>query len=169
MCTLEQASFVATIAGAILVPLTIVFYIIDKRMEREKGVQEQLEDKERKELETYNNLSTEWREYLKLCLQHPELDIANKNAKINTAQDEETIGKRKIMYEILISMFESAYMQYKTHSSDVKNQQWHGWEKYLDDWLGNHGFVAYCNIIINGEYYSKDFLDYLDERIKKLK
>ncbi|HLA59990.1 MAG TPA: hypothetical protein VK622_14545, partial [Puia sp.] len=114
------------------------------------------------------NLSNEWREYLKLCLQHPELDIANKSAKINTDQDEETIAKRKIMYETLISMFESAYLQYNPLSSEIREQQWHGWEKYLEDWLKNEQFTAYCNMIIAGEYYSRDFLEYLARKISTL-
>jgi methionine salvage enolase-phosphatase E1 len=167
MCTLANLVSYATIIGGIGVPATIIFYIIDKHSDRRKVKEQQKNDREVKEMGVFNRLAEEWREYLKLCLEYPDLDVANKSAKVNKLEDDNSQARRDIMYELLISMFESAYLHYDYQTNQLKEEQWTGWKNYLKAWLKNKLFVDHCEKIISKEYYSKKFCDYLRKEISE--
>lgn len=169
MCTLAEWASIATIFGAVTVPVTIGIYIIDRNLGRKKERKQQAADRERKEMETFNNLGTEWRDYLKLCLEYPELNVSDKHSPVNKHEDGSIEAKRKIMYELLMSMFESAFLQYNYHTNEIKEKQWIGWKNYLKDWLANDLFFEYCERIIAGKYYSVDFCNYLAKLMNKIK
>jgi hypothetical protein len=171
MCTFTLADWasIATIFGAVTVPVTIIIYIVDRNLGRKKERKQQAAERERKEMETFNNLGAEWRDYLKLCLEYPELNVTDKHSPVNNPGDESTAAKRKIMYELLMSMFESAFLQYNYHTNEIKTKQWIGWKNYLEDWLDNDLFFEYCERIIAGKYYSVDFCNYLDKLMKKIR
>lgn len=94
-----------------------------------------------KSYETYDAVGNEFLEYLKVCFDNPELDIFEIDNddpifKSDSTNDSFDTNKKKefIGYEMLIAVFERAYLMYGGHTSlnPMKKRQWKGWEKYIE-------------------------------------
>lgn len=124
--TLEALSHVATILG---IPFAILAYVQQKK-----------KDRRQREMETHLEANERYVEYLKLCLDHPEwggFDIDGTDPEII----ELGIDVRKLtLFEVLISVLESAYLLYQTHESEIREAQWKGWVGYMNLWARRDDF-----------------------------
>lgn len=145
----ELFSYLATILG---IPIAIIVFIKDKRNSRKI--------KEREALFTSHALYVD---FLKICLEHPELEIyfftyRNKDYSLSKK-------KEMIAYEILIAYLESAYIQYADQSMKVKENRWIGWEKLIKDYSKLDTFLEVWNLTKND--WDKDFRLFVDLIILK--
>lgn len=123
---LDIVTSVITIIG---VPVGIIGYFRNKQKERKEH-----------EYLVYDALDDKYTGFLNLCLQHPELKVYEGEAPGDVKLNGEQKTKRLIMYEILISILERAYMMFKDQDTEVRKTQWEGWEKYISDWMRNTSF-----------------------------
>ncbi len=149
MPLLSTLADIATIIGGLSVPCAILFFYYDRKKEKKS-----------REAQSFNNLSTEWRDYLKLYLDHAELNGPEKNARTD---------KNKTANEILISMFESAFFHYTYYSGDINSSNWKSWDRYLDECLKKDSlFFRQCQEVVANQYYSNKFNDLLDSKVKAI-
>jgi hypothetical protein len=124
----ELLTIGADITALFGVPIAILIYYQSKRKERLD-----------REYGTYNALDEKYTAFLELCLQHPDLDVFDiplENPNLNPEQ-----YRRQIMlYTILVSLFERAYLMYRDHSNAVQRQQFGGWDEYIRDWMVRPSF-----------------------------
>jgi hypothetical protein len=154
---LEKLSYIATIVGAFSFFFAIIIFAIETKRRRQE-----------RELTTHDNLSKEYREFLKLCFENHELQVFNYdyyndlNLKLSDSQK----IKKYILFEILVSLLESAFFQYRSHANNFKKTQWTGWVQYMEDWCSREDFQIAWKEHLSSEFDS-DFLKFMNDLINK--
>lgn len=111
------------------IPVAILLYIFNKRNERRD-----------KDYGTYDSLDDKYIDYLNLCLQYPMLDVSDipKDQPPELTPDQR--HSELMMFSILLSIMERAYLMYKDRSYNVRQKQWEGWNGYIRDWVTRANF-----------------------------
>lgn len=143
----ELFSYAATIVG---IPLAIFIYYQDKVKERKL--------KEKEALFTSHSLYTD---YLKLCLENPEMKIYN----TSDGDSELSINEKRelIIFEILFTYLESTYLYYRDQSDEIKNKRWEGWENYIKDFSKDESFRKAWHLA--GGQWDKDFMKMMNNLV----
>lgn len=142
-------TIIANIAATLGIPLAIMLFINEKRRERRD-----------REYGTYNALDDKYIAFLQLCIDHPELNLYS----IALESEVELSPQQKIqqyaMYEVLISLLERGFLMYRDQSTEVKRQQWIGWESYLQNWCKNKSFQDLW-YKVDADEYDTDFVAFV--------
>ncbi len=126
--------------------------------------------KERRDREygTYNALDEKYLEFQKLCLDHPNLnifDIPDSEDKILTKKETK---EELILFTMLFSIFERAYLLYSDQNTSIKKKQWNGWDSYIRTYCERDNFLYAWEI--SGSTFDTDFERYMkgiiSERLK---
>ncbi len=134
--TLELASYIVTVIG---LPLAIFVFLYEQRKEREN------EDEE-----AYQLLSDAYTDFLKLVLENPDLHLRTKThtPDLNEEQQE----RMMVLFEILIALFERAYLlAYEEDMPDKKRRRWLSWEDYMREWCARADFRDALPALLQGE------------------
>ncbi len=142
--TWELLSYVVTVVG---LPLAIFVFLFEQRKEREN-----------EEEEVYQLLSDNYQDFLKVALAHPDLRLF---ADTETpAMSEEQKERQYIIFAMLISLFERAYLLlYEDVMSPKQARRWNSWEDYVHEWCGRADFRASLDKLLRGE--DEDFARYV--------
>jgi hypothetical protein len=142
--TWELASYVVTVIG---LPLAILVFLFEQHKEREN------EDEE-----AYQLLSDAYTDFLKLVLANPDLQLRTRSHNANLTSDQHE--RMMVLYEILIALFERAYLlAYEENMSDKKRRRWLSWEDYMREWCARADFRDALPALLVGE--DADFADYI--------
>jgi len=145
---LELVTQIIPIVG---VPTAIFVYIQTKRKKRQE-----------REYLAYDSLDAKHIEFLNLCLQNADLNLYwGNDIDLNTISDEEK-GGRQILYEILVTNIERAFLLYRNQSRKIRSKQWEGWNKYAIQWMEVKNFRDSWQILTDGQF-DLDFLAYMNE------
>jgi hypothetical protein len=135
---MANLAFYLEITANLLVCLSILWlvpsYIINKRKETE-----------RHEVEAYNKLNDEYNRLLELLLINVDLDLYAESGK---PLSQEPLAKRKrlLIYSMLITLFERAYiLLYEGKSGATRARRWQGWEDYIKEWCSRPDFRAHLS------------------------
>ena len=90
---LELLSYLVTVVG---LPFAIAVFLLEQRKERRN-----------EEEEIYRQLSDEYAEFLKLALEHGDLQLFRRPPP---QLDEEQQQRKQVLFGVLISLFERAYL-----------------------------------------------------------
>ena len=140
---LELITKCITIVG---VPVAILTYFYNRR-----------KDRQQRESSAYDELDDKYSDFLKLCLEYSDLKISSCDPAITFTSDQ--LEQRELLFEILISLFERAYLQYKRLSKKIKKKQFEGWDEYMRSWLDNINFRTYWDKAKS--QYDLDFQAYI--------
>ena len=128
-------------------PLAIAVFLYEQRKEREN-----------EEEEVYQLLSDNYQDFLKVALDNPDLRLFS-DAK-TPALSEEQKERQYIIFAMLISLFERAYLLlYEDKMSPREARRWNSWEDYMREWCRRADFVAHLPRLLHGE--DEDFARYL--------
>jgi hypothetical protein len=132
----ELLSYVVTVVG---LPLAIFTYWREQRKEREN------EDEE-----TYELLSVAYTDFLKLVMANPDLQLRSRRAA--PLLDDDQQERRLVVFEILISLFERAYLlTYDDDMDEKQKRRWHSWDDYMREWCRRPDFRAMLPQLLEGE------------------
>jgi hypothetical protein len=149
MLTLEQwelLSYVVTVFG---LPLAIFSFLHEQRKEREN------EDED-----VYQQLSDTYTDFLKLVIANPDLKLRSQLSTPNL--NEEQTERMQVMFEILISLFERAYLLvYEDKMSQKQLRRWRSWEDYMREWCRREDFRSQLPRLLYGEDH--DFSEYISQ------
>jgi hypothetical protein len=143
--TWELLSYVVTVVG---LPLAIAVFLYEQRRERDN-----------EEEEVYQLLSDNYQDFLKMTLDNPDLKLfsAGSGASLNDEQRE----RQLILFNMLISLFERAYLLlYEDPMTPKQARRWHSWEDYMLEWCRRPDFRANLPRLLQGE--DPDFGRYLE-------
>lgn len=141
---LEALSYVVTI---IALPFAIVVFIWEQRKER-MGDDEEL----------WQRLSDEYADFLALVLQHADLQLMGAAHKGDLTPEQ--TERRNILFEILISLFERAYiLVYEAKMDKQTARLWQSWEDYMRYWCRRDDFRGMLPTLLQGE--DADFQKYI--------
>src|SRR6187431_2487918 len=125
--TWELMSYVVTVIG---LPLAICVFLFEQRKEREN-----------EEEEVYQLLSDNYQDFLKIALDNPDLRIFS--AQQIPDLDNEKRERRLIIFNMLISLFERAYiLLYEEKMSTKQRRRWLSWEDYMREWCRREDFCT---------------------------
>jgi hypothetical protein len=133
---LEGLSYVVTVVG---LPFAIAVYVRDQRRERAS-----------EEEEVFLRLSDEYAKFMELVLQNADLQL--RSARVRKDLDEEQQERRLILFELLMSLFERAYVL--VYEDDMNRQQrrlWQSWEDYMREWCRREDFRSALPKLVQGE------------------
>ncbi len=136
IATWELLSYVVTTIG---LPLAIFVFIYEQKKERDN------EDEE-----VYQLLSDNYQDFLKIALGHPDLRLFS--AEETTELNDEQRERRLIIFNMLISLFERAYLLlYTAKMSSPQMRRWLSWEDYMREWCRRDDFRALLPELLEGE------------------
>jgi hypothetical protein len=141
--TWELLSYVVTVIG---LPLAIAVYLFEHRKEREND-----------EEEVYQLLSDNYQDFLKVALANPDLKLYSAEA---TPLNEEQNERLLIIFEMLTSLFERAYLLlYEDEMTPNQRRRWNSWEDYILEWCQRSDFRSRLPHLLSGE--DPDFVRYV--------
>lgn len=141
----ETASFVVTVVG---LPFAIGVFIWEQQRERQN------EDEE-----IYQRLSDEYAEFSKLLLENADLRLTTEKPGA-VHLDEEQKERRAVLFDILISLFERAFILVYEDDMDFQTKRlWQSWEDYIRIWCSREDFRAALPKLLEGE--DPDFVSYI--------
>lgn len=140
----ELASYVVTVIG---LPLAIAVFLFEQRKEREN------EDEA-----AYQLLSDAYTDFLKLVLVNTDLQLRTRDHVTDRTPDQRE--RMMVLYEILIALFERAYLlAYDENMSVQKRRRWLSWEDYMREWCARADFCSALPTLLQGE--DADFAAYI--------
>ena len=146
--TWEMWSYIVTVIG---LPMAILVFLYEQRKERDN------EDEA-----VYQLLSDNYQDFLKVTLANPDLQLFS--AKMTLELSEEQRERMFIIFSMLISLFERAYLLlYENDMSTKKLRRWRSWEDYMREWCQREDFRAALDIQLHGE--DPDFVKYLQAMV----
>jgi hypothetical protein len=149
---LQLAAHAVTILG---LPLAIYLFYQEKhkeRLDREYG--------------TYNALDDKYIHFLELCLEKPDLDVFG--LTLEPSQGDDPGFKRRqeqLLFTILISMLERAFLMYRDQDTKVKECQYKGWVEYMEDYCKKDNFRRQWAEL--GLQFDSDFVGFMNKLIDK--
>jgi len=140
----ELASYVVTALG---LPVAILFFAWEQRKERDNEEEEQ-----------YQLLSDAYNDFLKVVLDHPDLQLrASEPLENPTAEQRE---RMLVIFDMLISLFERAYLVvYKETMGETEARRWNSWDDYMREWCRREDFHNNLPLLLHGE--DPEFRDYI--------
>ena len=132
----ELASYVVTVIG---LPFAIGIFFYEQRKERENEEEEQ-----------YQHLSDAYNDFLKVVLDHADLQLRTHEPLPNP-----TAGQRErmlVIFDMLISLFERAYLvAYKDDMDATERRRWNSWDDYMREWCRRDDFFNALPLLLRGE------------------
>jgi hypothetical protein len=137
MVWLEALSYAVTILGF---PTAILVFIFEHR--RRLGNEEN---------ELHRHLSEEYDNFLRLVLDNADL-LLLRASNVPPTLSEEQLERREIIYRMLVSLFEKAYIiLYSENMKQDAKRRWMSWEDDMTEWCRKREFVALLPELLEGE------------------
>lgn len=152
MTHIELWQLIANIVTVFGLPVAIYIFMLEQSKEREN------EDEE-----VYQLLSDAYSDFLKLVLANPDLRLRTQSAIPNLTDEQRE--RRMVLFDILISLFERAYLTaYDDNMSDKQRRRWHSWDDFMREWCRRDDFRAALPKLLQGE--DEDFAAYIQQIAK---
>ena len=148
------------LATLISVGIGVFLFVQGRQRETAAREKEAILARELHVSQSFNALDANYIEYVKLCLQHADLDVFDTPLKRVGQPTLEQKRGEAMMFAILFSLLEHAYLMYHDQRDTYKLEQWNGWETYIHHWLARPNFVEEWERT-KGEFNSA-FAGYMD-------
>lgn len=120
-----------------------------------------------REYSTYDALDSRYADFLALSANHPELNLHLWGEDVSPRLSPSQIVQRLAYFEILVSLFERAFLMYRQHPSKTRIRQWAGWDAYIQQWVRRSIFpTLWC--AISPTQFDADFVSYVEDVAKAL-
>ncbi len=142
--TWELLSYIVTVIG---LPFAIIIFIYEQRKERNN------EDEE-----VFQLLSDNYQEFLKTVLENPDLRLFTREKTLDLSEEQNE--RMMITFEMLISLFERAYiLAYEEIMTPQQSRRWASWHDYMIEWCEREDFRERMPDLLRGE--DPDFVRYI--------
>lgn len=112
---------------------------------------EQRRQRQNEEEELYLRVSDEYTEFLKPVLDNPDLQLFRKHSSETPLTDEQK-ERKLVVFSLLISLFERAYLLvYEEHMDRQSQRMWQSWEDYMREWCQRRDFREALPELLTGE------------------
>lgn len=134
--TWELTSYIVTVFG---LPLGIFAFVWQQRKEREN-----------EEEAVYQMLSDAYTDFLKLVMQNADLKLRSQTI-VNDLTEEQR-ERTNVIFKILISLFERAYLlAFDDKMSAKQTRRWASWVDYMREWCQRDDFKYTLPRLLQGE------------------
>ncbi|HVE52478.1 MAG TPA: hypothetical protein VNB23_03720 [Ramlibacter sp.] len=140
----EIASYIVTALG---LPVAILFFAWEQRKERDNEEEEQ-----------YQLLSDAYNDFLKVVLQHPDLQLRSSEPLQDPTPEQRE--RMLVIFDMLISLFERAYLvAWGEDMSEAEARRWNSWDDYMREWCRREDFHNALPLLLRGE--DPEFQEYI--------
>ncbi|MGV3569620.1 MAG: hypothetical protein ACO1PB_03395 [Ramlibacter sp.] len=140
----ELASYIVTALG---LPVAILFFAWEQRKERDNEEEEQ-----------YQLLSDAYNDFLKVVLDHPDLQLRTNEPLANPTPEQRE--RMLVIFDMLISLFERAYLvAFKPDMGETERRRWNSWDDYMREWCRREDFHNTLPALLRGE--DPEFVGYI--------
>ena len=147
---LQLFEFTFYMVETFALPFAILVFVYERRKARQVD-----------EEALYLRLSDEYTNFLKLVLDHADLQLLHKGAQTFELNEEQQ-ERRIALFGILVSIFERAYLLvYEENMSKQTRRLWSSWEDYMREWCRRRDFRGALPELLQGE--DPDFRAYIEE------
>jgi len=95
---------------------------------------------------------------LKLVMANPDLKLRSQTSIGQLTEEQQE--RMYVLFEILISLFERAYLlAYEPGMSGKQLRRWYSWDDYMREWCEHHDFREWLPRLLQGE--DPDFAKYI--------
>lgn len=151
---IDVSSLLANAATFLGIPLALLVFILDRHRARRD-----------REQQTYQTLQSAYSEYLRLCLERPELQLHDYNRDLSVELSAVDQRRKMVGLELLVSMFESAFFLYHLDQhSDFRRRQWSGWDAFMRDWASRKDFRRAWNEHL-GDQFDSQFMAHMNRLV----
>ncbi len=134
---LEALSYAVTIIG---LPLAIYVFFREQQKERQNDDEE-----------VYLQLSDDYAKFLRLVIENADLRLITQ-LRPDQPLTPEQIERRNILFELLIAIFERAYiLVYEDRMSRQAARLWQTWVDYMREWCARPDFRELLPELLQGE------------------
>lgn len=137
---MELMSYIATVVG---IPLAIATFAAQERKERQSEQEE-----------IYDKLMDHYSEIQEKLFEYPELDQHEK-----PLEDPEACRRQHILYEMLVSLFERAFILLYGETDPAYQRMWNSWLDYIHLWASRPNFRSTLPSMMKGE--DPDFTSFM--------
>jgi hypothetical protein len=143
----QIVAHLVTIGG---VPLAIWLYLQEKRRERHERA-----------YGAWHALDSQYLRFLELCLARPDLDVLDLPVGDGGEPTNDQIRQEQILFRMLITLLERAFVMYHEQTTDVEERQWGQWLGYMKDFATRENFrLAWPQL---SQRFDSDFVGFMDE------
>ena len=140
MAILELFEFLSYVVTVVGLPLAIYVFMHEQRRERAN-----------EEEALYQSLSDQYDSFLRLILEHADLGLSGRS-RTHTPLTDEQRERRLLIFEILISIFERAYIMLDDPNMKGQAQRlWASWQDYMRYWCRREDFRDALPAVLEGE------------------
>jgi len=133
---LELGSYAVTVFG---LPYAVWVFWIEQRKEREN-----------EEEEAYQHLSDAYNDFLKVVLDHADLQLRTTQALPDPTPEQKE--RMMIIFDMLIALFERAYLiVHRESMSAAEQRRWNSWDDYMREWCRRDDFRNALPLLLRGE------------------
>lgn len=144
--TWELLSYIVTVFG---LPLAIFSFLLEQRKEREN-----------EEEEVYQLLTADYTDFLKLVIANPDLKLRSQREIADLTEEQRE--RMLVLFEILVSLFERAYLlSYDEDMTRKQQRRWLSWEDFMREWCQREDFRKLLPRLLHGE--DPDFSRYISK------
>ncbi|MDB5490612.1 MAG: hypothetical protein JWO78_461 [Micavibrio sp.] len=129
---MELLSYVATVVG---IPFALWTFIVQEKKERQNEQEE-----------IYDKLMDHYAEIQEKLFEYPELDEHDK-----PLFDPEAARRQQILYEMLTSLFERAFILLESETDPAYRRMWNSWLDYIDLWSKRPNYREALPRLMHGE------------------
>lgn len=138
---------------ALSIPIALITYLNSKHRERRE-----------QEYNAYNALDEKYIEYLKMCIQHPKLDLYHLPLERDVTLSPEERVQQYALCEILISLLERSFVMYHEQATPRAKSQWEGsWDPYMRDWAEREIFQRLWAEL--GNQFDDEFVNHMHKYV----
>jgi hypothetical protein len=132
----ELASYVVTVFA---LPFAVWVFLAEQRKERENEEEEQ-----------YQHLSDAYNGFLKVVLEHADLQLRTHEPLPNPTPEQRE--RMLVIFDMLISLFERAYLvAFKQDMDGTERRRWNSWDDYMREWCRRDDFYNALPLLLRGE------------------
>lgn len=151
---LEGASYLATVLG---IPAALFIYMRDRRRERAVRYRE-----------AYADVDSAYVEFMKLCLENADIAVLREEDMRGVLSSESLdadMRRKWVLYSVLISVFERAFVTFHDCPVELRDHQWDGWEDYALDYLRMPEFRRVWDAI--GSNFDERFYAHMESSLSR--
>lgn len=129
------------LATLISVAVAVALFVQGRQHDREVREKEALREREHRVTESFNALDDKYIDYVKLCLQHPDLDVYDTPLAHAVPPNPGQKRQEAMMFAILLSVMERSYLMYRDQTDAFQSDEWKAWDAYIRRWVGRPNFA----------------------------
>lgn len=151
----RAAQLLSLLSMGVTLPIGVAEFYVARQQEK----RERIEDH-------YDQLDQRYIEFEQLCLEHITLDCADEPIVPAPSLSPDDRMKQQLLYNVLLSILERAYLKYQVEALDSRRTQWNGWDAYAAGFVGRTAFRELWKG--QGSEYDECFQEYMNAKVREV-